>query len=420
MHCGITVHLIGHWDFDLMFLLNLLLFAVVIAGHTEVQVMLLNRVHSQKVQRNVLRHLEHLHEVLILAFPVLLVVFAGFQGPRLLAGGTWRNLTVDWWVCFGICGLGFVSQTLCAIRWQMRKKLDLLKHEQSQVIDVAERIGAKPSGRGLKGFLARLPMNQVFHVEFTEKEFQLPALPAAWDGLTILQLTDFHLFGTPGKRYYQEVMREAERLTPDLIVFTGDLMDSMKCLDWVPELLGHLKAPLGKYSILGNHDWILDAPKIRQTMQDLGFKDVASHWTMIQHQGLPLVIAGTERPWMGQHPDLEAAPKDAFRMLLSHTPDHFHWAQEQVVDLMLSGHNHGGQIILPIIGPMYTPSLYGVRYSAGSWYENGTLLHVSRGLAGGHPVRYNCPPEVTLLTLRSAAVMQESSQAAEQPAELVK
>lgn len=403
-----------------MLLLNLLLLIMVIAGHTEVQVMLLNRVHSQKVQRNILRHLEHLHEVLILVFPLLLVWFAGFQGPKLLAGGTWRNITLDWWVCFGICLLGFVSQVHCAIRWQARRNLDLLKHEQSQVIDVAERLGETPVGPGFMGFLAQLPKNQVFHVEFTEKEFQLPALPAAWDGLTILQLTDFHLFGTPGKRYYQEVMREAEKLTPDLIVFTGDLMDSMECLDWIPELLGNLKAPLGKFSILGNHDWILDVPRIRKTMQDLGWRDIASHWTMIPHQGLPLVIAGTERPWMGQHPDLDAAPKDAFRLLLSHTPDHFRWAQSQGVDLMLSGHNHGGQIVLPIIGPMYSPSRYGVRFASGSWYENGTLLHVARGLAGGHPLRYNCLPEVTMLTLRAAPVSQSLSAESQRPAELAK
>jgi predicted MPP superfamily phosphohydrolase len=183
-------------------------------------------------------------------------------------------------------------------------------------------------------------------------------------------------------------------------------------------LLGPLKAPLGKFFILGNHDWLLDVPAIRRMMQDLGWRDVASHATTIQHNGLPLVIAGTERPWMGQHPDLGMSPKGAFRLLLSHTPDHFPWAQENGVHLMLSGHNHGGQIVLPIIGPMYTPSLYGVRYSAGCWHENNTLLHVSRGLSGGHPIRYRCLPEVTMLTLRAAPVSQAEALTAQQPAEL--
>jgi uncharacterized protein len=400
--------------------LNLLIFAALIAGHTEVQVMLLNRVHSQRVQRNLLRHLEHLHELLILIFPLLLVWFAGFLGPALLAGGNWRNVTTDWWVCFGICGVGFVAQMICAFRWQARRKPGSLTHEQSQVIDVAQRLGEKPAGTGFMGMLARLPGNNVFRVEFAEKQFHLPSLPAAWDGLTILQLTDWHLFGTPNQRFYEEVAREVKRLSPDLICFTGDLMDDMNCLDWLPGLFGPLKAPLGKFYILGNHDWLLDPREIRRMMQDLGWKDVASHATTIHHHGLPLVIGGTERPWMGQHPDLAAGPEAAFRLLLSHTPDHFHWAQQHRVDLMLSGHNHGGQVVLPFIGPMYTPSLYGVRYSAGCWHEKGTLLYVSRGLAGGHPVRYNCLPEVTMLTLRSTPMQDGDSQAAQQPAELSK
>jgi hypothetical protein len=226
------------------------------------------------------------------------------------------------------------------------------------------------------------------------------------------------LQGTPDQRFYEEVVREAEHLAPDLICFTGDLMDSMNCLDWLPGLLGGLKAPLGKFYILGNHDWLLDPPAIRRMMQDIGWRDVASHATTIPHHGLPLVIGGTERPWMGQHPDLEMAPDPAFRLLLSHTPDHFAWAQSQGVDLMLSGHNHGGQIVLPVIGPMYTPSFYGVRYSAGCWYEKGTLLYVSRGLSGGHPIRYNCLPEVTMLTLRALPLPDKNAQTAQQPAEL--
>ena len=396
-----------------MLWLNLLIFAAAIAGHTEVQVMLLNRVHSQRVQRNVLRHLEHLHELLILAFPVLLVAFAGFFGPRLLIDGAWRNLPAGWAILFGICGLGFLSLFRCMIRWQLRRQPEVLTREASQVIDMADRLEEKPAGTGMKAMLARLPGNDVFRVEFIEKEFHLPSLPPAWDGLTILQLTDWHLFGSPDRPFYEEVAREIEQLTPDLICFTGDLMDNMKCLDWLPGLFGGLKAPLGKFFILGNHDWLLNPPKIRRMMQDLGWRDIASHSAVIQHQGLPLLIAGTERPWMGQHPDLEIAPEGAFKLLLSHTPDHFRWAQQQGVDLMLSGHNHGGQIILPVIGPMYTPSLYGVRYSGGSWYEEGTLLYVSRGLAGGHPVRYNCLPEVTMLTLRALPLSQADEQSAQ-------
>jgi uncharacterized protein len=91
-----------------------------------------------------------------------------------------------------------------------------------------------------------------------------------------------------------------------------------------------------------------------------------------------------------------------FRLLLSHTPDQFPWARSNNFDLMLAGHNHGGQIRLPYLGALITPSLYGFRYAGGVYFEPPTLLHVSRGLAGIHPIRLNCPPELALLVLKSA------------------
>lgn len=397
-----------------MIWLNLLIFAIIIAGHTEVQVMLINRVHSQRLQRNVLRHLEHVHQLLILVFPFLLVWFAGLRGPALLTGGDWQSLSLPWRIGFAICGLGFISLVACAIRWQLRKTPPVLKRGQSRVLNFAEELGEAPAGSGVSGFLARLPGNQVFQVEWIENEFRLPNLPPTWDGLTILQLTDWHLHGTPNRTFFEALTRELEKFNPDVIFFTGDLMDDLDCLDWLPATLGRLKAPLGKYYILGNHDWLLDPPAIRRYMNDLGWRDVGSRTQTIDHQGLPLVIGGTERPWMGQHPDFGAAPESAFRLLLSHTPDNFGWAKDQGVDVVLSGHNHGGQIVLPFIGPMYTPSAYGVRYSAGCWFENGTLMYVSRGLSGEAPIRYNCRPEITLHTFYSTQNETENTNSAQQ------
>jgi hypothetical protein len=88
--------------------------------------------------------------------------------------------------------------------------------------------------------------------------------------------------------------------------------------------------------------------------------------------------------------------------LLSHSPDLFHKAQRWGVNLMLSGHNHGGQIRFPLIGPVFMPSRYSRRFDRGFFRQNGTLLHVSEGVGGKHPVRYGCPPEVSRLVLRSS------------------
>jgi uncharacterized protein len=89
------------------------------------------------------------------------------------------------------------------------------------------------------------------------------------------------------------------------------------------------------------------------------------------------------------------------RLLLSHTPDEIEWARDAGVDLMLAGHNHGGQVVLPLIGPVYSPSRYGTRYAGGSFWREPTLLHISRGVSGRHPLRWNCRPEVIRIVLRA-------------------
>jgi predicted MPP superfamily phosphohydrolase len=88
------------------------------------------------------------------------------------------------------------------------------------------------------------------------------------------------------------------------------------------------------------------------------------------------------------------------RILLAHSPDQLSWARRNDIDLMLAGHTHGGQIRFPLIGPILAPSRYGVRYAAGTFYLPPVVMHVSRGISGLQPLRFNCPPELTKLVLR--------------------
>jgi hypothetical protein len=146
-------------------------------------------------------------------------------------------------------------------------------------------------------------------------------------------------------------------------------------------------------------------------------------------RGRPLVVIGQEAPWLMPGPDLKNCPESAgsgragsvsdghdsedrrlrfrlggggpFRLCLSHTPDNIAWARQHGIDLMLSGHVHGGQVRLPLIGSVFVPSQLGRRYDCGTYSEGPTLLHVSRGLSGEHQVRFLCRPEATLLRLRS-------------------
>ena len=126
-------------------------------------------------------------------------------------------------------------------------------------------------------------------------------------------------------------------------------------------------------------------------------------WEQIEVRGAPMIVIGHEGPWFSPEPDLSTCPDGIFRLCLSHTPDNILWARRHRVDLMLSGHNHGGQIRLPLLGSVFVPSRYGRRYDCGTFDEPPTVLHVSRGLGEEHPLRYNCRPEVTRIVLRRRA-----------------
>src|SRR5262249_2625824 len=158
----------------------------------------------------------------------------------------------------------------------------------------------------------------------------------------------------------------------------------------LPATLGRLNAPLGCWYVLGNHDWYLsNTDQIRHEFDCLGWRGLAGKAEILEHRGRKLVLCGSECPWMGHQPELPRTDDSAFRLLLSHTPDNLPWARRHAIDLMLAGHNHGGQIRLPGFGPLYSPSAFGTRYSGGAYWESPTMLYVSRGIGGRHPWRWN-------------------------------
>jgi uncharacterized protein len=381
-------------------MLNLLIFFLLTAGHCELVVTLINRLHALRLPVSVLKQSRRVHDVVMPLFPVLLVWRVGIAGPALLRGGSWANLSAGWAIYLGLCTLGAAMLLAGALRWLLRKNPAALLSNHSETIDVARALGRKPIGRGRYQVFVRLPGNEVFRLQLNEKTFCHPRLPAEWDGLSILHLSDAHFLGTIARPYFEHVFERLSQQPADLVVFTGDLFDNLDLADWLPATFGRLDAPLGRFFILGNHDWYLDDALIRGWMGRLGWTDVAGRVVPVEHRGRTLAIGGSEVPWMGPQPDFSAAPPATFRLLLSHTPDNLPFARENGVDLMLSGHNHGGQIVLPVLGPVYSPSRFGVKYAAGTFDEPPTLLHVSRGLSGRYPLRWKCLPEATKIVLR--------------------
>jgi uncharacterized protein len=382
--------------------LNLFLLMLLTVGHTELLVTVINRIESLPFPKRVLRGLRMLEDLVIAAFPIVAIFAVGLGGAGLLRGGRWSDLPTGWLVYFSLCACGFVGLVIAVLRWWALRPPTLQLSNHSRTVDVAQTLGYPPVGHGLVRLFARLPQNQIFRVQVSDKRYALPRVPAAWNELSILHLTDTHFTGKIDRPFFEEIARLAEETPADLVVFTGDLLDDIHLLPWLAATIGRLKAPLGCYFVLGNHDWFYGADEIRAEFERCGWHNVAGKVIRVDHRGQTIEIGGTERPWMGRQPQF-APPSDAFRMLLSHTPDHFEWAQRNRVDLMLAGHNHGGQIVLPVIGPVFSPSRYGVRYAGGAFWVDPTLLYVSRGLSGRRPIRFNCPPEMTRLILTPSA-----------------
>ncbi|MCY3006144.1 MAG: metallophosphoesterase, partial [Planctomycetota bacterium] len=157
--------------------------------------------------------------------------------------------------------------------------------------------------------------------------------------------------------------------------------------------------------VLGNHDRAcgLDST-VRRVMTQLGWLDCGQCDYRLETRLGQVVVLGNERPWFHREttPGFSSAEAqaDEFRLGISHSPDQFAWGKKQDLSLLLCGHTHGGQIRFPWIGPIIAPSKYGSRFASGIFYQSPTLMHVSRGISGIHPIRLGCLPEVSVLELR--------------------
>lgn len=300
--------------------------------------------------------------------------------------------------------IGMTAAPAAQIRYWCRRQAPQKRELPAEVIDVAAELGHKPIGRGKYRRQALLPGNQVFEVEFRTLELPLERLAPAWDGLTLLHLTDLHFSGTPDRDFHHYVLQRCmDEGVPDIIAITGDVVDSKWHHRWILPLLGRLRWNVAGYAILGNHDSWYDVRQIRRRLARLGLKVLGNSWERLTVRGAEMAVVGHEGPWFTPIPDLAACPESLFKLCLSHTPDNLPWARKHGIDLMLAGHVHGGQIRLPLIGSIFCPSRYSRRYDCGTFYEAPTLMHVSRGLAGQHPLRYRCRPEVTRIILRTTS-----------------
>ena len=309
-------------------------------------------------------------------------------------------------------GLSWLSAVGVVVGWTWRRlghrRPEVLRSHRTESKDLFNGAGStvEVSGDHVHHYLARLPCNEILKLDLTERALDVPGLPAALDGLSIIHLSDFHFTGRVGKAFFHEVARLVNAQSPDMIAITGDLVDHDAYIDWIPGTLGRFKSAYGVYFVLGNHDLRVDTARLRRTLVDAGLIDLGGRWLEVRIDGHPVVLAGNELPWIPPAADMHGVPRESAEghvpwILLSHSPDQIGWAQAHRFDLMLAGHTHGGQICLPLIGPIVTPSRLGVKYASGTFHNPPTILHVTRGISGQLPIRLNCPPELAKLVLHS-------------------
>lgn len=263
------------------------------------------------------------------------------------------------------------------------------------------------------GFIEGWKWLELKHITFTS-----PDLPPYFDGYRLVQITDFHLGSfPPGNDFVQKVVDATNNEEPDMILFTGDLVNNQASeVEPYLDTLGQLHASDGIYSIWGNHDYCeygnnhsIGALKRNRRMlygyqESLGWHQLMNEHHVVSHGMASIAVIGVENP--GQPPftnrsNLKKAMKglnpDMFKILLSHDPHH--WRREVVgkkIQLTLAGHTHAGQLKIG----KWTPARMAFKEWGGAYRIGEQMLYVSSGIGGSFPFRLGAWPELTVITLK--------------------
>lgn len=246
------------------------------------------------------------------------------------------------------------------------------------------------------------------------REIALKRWPQALNGFSVALLADFHYDPYFSVHPLKAAIPLVNDLHPDLILLGGDFVSMPAFVDEIKaalaaepcaRLLRELHAPHGVWAVLGNHDYGTDPDHVAHALLAEGIPVLANESTPIERNGVRAWLAGVDDVLAGAA-DLEKTlrhiPAGEAVVVLAHEPDFADYVSRFPVDLQLSGHSHGGQVRLPFLPPLYLPAL-AKKYYWGLRKVGPLTLYTNAGLGTvGVPVRFNCPPEITLLTLRQA------------------
>jgi predicted MPP superfamily phosphohydrolase len=247
------------------------------------------------------------------------------------------------------------------------------------------------------------------------QEFHLQRWPERLNGFTVAVLSDFHYDPIFSVHPLRAAIAMVNNLHPDLIALTGDFVtvssigDEAKgalAAEPCASLLRQMSAPHGLWAVMGNHDDATDPEHVTRALQAQNIQVLANQSQPIEQDGARFWLAGVNDVMNGAadlSKTMHGVPASEAVILLAHEPDFADEAAKSPIDLQISGHSHGGQIRIPFLPPLYLPAL-AKKYVWGTYQVGPLMLHTSAGLGTiGVPMRLNCPPEITLLTLRPPA-----------------
>ncbi len=270
--------------------------------------------------------------------------------------------------------------------------------------------GALASLTGVVGYGAGIETLELAHTRF---ELASPKWPKDYPALKMAVITDLHV-GCPSVDLSRvaAIVETVNASRPDVIVLLGDYLiryvvgGRYVAPPTIGEALSKLSAPLGVFSVLGNHDWWKDGPGMWRALEKGGIKVLENDAVAVNHQGKKIWIGGLaddstrtpDIPKMLAKANDESAPV----IVLSHDPAPFMEMTDRPV-VTLAGHTHGGQVAIPFIGPLMIPGRAPLRFAAGHIHENGRDLIVSKGIGtSGIPVRFDRVPEILTVTVSAA------------------
>ena len=244
-----------------------------------------------------------------------------------------------------------------------------------------------------------------------QQSIQIDTWPKELSGLRIALIADLHTGGWfIDENKLRLVVDRTNLLNPDLVVLLGDYVapNSWHSRRVEPEItagvLKDLRAPLGVYAVLGNHDWWYNGAKVRRAFEQNGIPVLEDEVVEIRWRDKSFWLAGLADLWTRPQlidETIAKAPPGSTMIALTHNPDIFPRLPPNV-PLLLAAHTHGGQVSIPLIGTPIVPSRFGSKYTAGHVFENGHHMFVTTGIGTSIlPVRFRVPPEIVVLTVKS-------------------